>query len=265
MPFPHFSKKASYEAETAFPISEADIREDCLNPAAEELFLKMEAQRKSQKVTVKKNETEVASKVDKSSFGLKKGFFGSSKSGSGSSSKKAEKIVEVVPKKPNEHPLQLKEVQQAMKDVQSNTSWLTPDLMKAVQMKPNIAKGMANPKIQKALEKMQKNPEAAKLEYKDDLEVLEFFKEFASLMATHFDILGKNSPKETSAATPPTQAKSPEMDEELNRIMQDREMQQLVQVLRTRPVEINAFIAKRPHLMPKVKMLIDRGMFNVST
>merc|ERR550534_746162 len=149
-------------------------------------------------------------------------------------------------------------------------------------MKPHIMKGMTDPRIQKAIEMMQKDPEGAKITYKDDPEVQEFFKEFSALMATHFELLGKSpptpnvlpgAPKEPSIKTStspsdiiqpvektaPTPAEMPPgVDAELVEVMQDPEIQQLIHVLRTQAVDINVFLAKRPHLFPKVKMLIDR-------
>lgn len=265
-----------------------EIPEDCANPAAEELFQKMEAQRNRQKEEARKKQAEAAAKVNKSSFGLKKGFFGNSAADTPStdskpSKAKKDKVIEVAPKKPSEQPFQLKEVQQAMEDINRDTSWVTPDLMKALQMKPTILKGMSNPRIQKALEMMQKDPEAAKIAYRDDPEVLQFFKEFSALMATHFDIIGKSQTETStgfqSAASPAVKTSSapsiitpvsedampPGVDAELVKIMQDPEIQYLIQILRTQPVDIKVFLAQRPHLVPKVKALIDKKLLNVST
>merc|ERR1712070_592717 len=80
--------------------------------------------------------------------------------------------------------------------------WMTPQLMAAIMMKPNIAAGMSDPRVMEALDLMQKDPTTAQQKYKDDKEVMDFLKEFSELMATHFDGMAKSG--ETISTTPAT-------------------------------------------------------------
>merc|ERR1712194_414204 len=105
--------------------------------------------------------------------------------------------------------LKMPEVQQALKQgmgkLQSDTSWVTPNLMQAMQSRPDLMAAMSNPRIQEAIQLMQKDPQGAHVKYKDDPKVMDFLKAFSGLMATHFDVLSKEEgtkPKPASSSSP---------------------------------------------------------------
>jgi len=176
-----------------------DIRET--NDAVEAMMQKALAAREQ-----KRKETEEARrKADlSSSSGLKKGFFSSAKA-SKRKDAKTQKEAEEIPYitgagsagDAKRASLQMPEVQQALKQgmnkLKEDQSWVTPQLMAAMQARPDLMKAMSNPKIMEAMNLMQTNPDEAKHKYNNDEEVTEFMKEFSALMATHFDVLGNES------------------------------------------------------------------------
>lgn len=189
------------------------------NPAAE-LMLRKAAEGKQKKS--KEVEAERKKSATNFSGGLKKGFFSGDK---GSEKKKAGSTgggsgypaaAGAPKKKEPEVPylvgnnigskreqllkgLELPEVQANMQDhcekLKTDTSWVTPQLMQALAQKPHLMALMQNPKVQEAMQMMQKNPEEAKKKFDGDKDVELFFKEFSGLMATHFDLLSKEEPK----------------------------------------------------------------------
>ena len=55
--------------------------------------------------------------------------------------------------------LRMPEVQEAMKNTLKDTnSWMTPELLKAFATRPDLLKGMNNPKVKQAMDMMQKDP-----------------------------------------------------------------------------------------------------------
>merc|ERR1719235_3106156 len=123
---------------------------------------------------------------------------------------KKEPKVEAIPYiEPKTSKYELPEVKQAMQGHMDwlkqadPKSWMTPQLMAALMMKPNIAQGMSNPRVMEALEMMQEDPTTAQQKYKDDKQVMDFLKEFSELMATHFDGMAKSeSTNRTTPAAP---------------------------------------------------------------
>merc|ERR1719296_126932 len=158
----------------------------------------------------KKKTEEERKKADlASSGGLKKGFFSSGKaatkkaaavsSRAEQSTSPAEEVPYITGSADPMQNLKLPEVQAAIKQnteaLKKDQSWVTPDLMKAMQSKPHLLAGLANPAVQEAIALMQKDPEAAQKKYANNKEVSEFLMEFSSLMATHFDLMSKNAPE----------------------------------------------------------------------
>merc|ERR1719375_2884598 len=169
----------------------------------------------------------------KSTAGLKKGFFGATKKknpkkeiGSGSNDQQIVKKAEDATTPDEEIPyitgsgadwkqnkldsLKLPEVQAALKqqteEMKTDQSWCTPQLMQALASRPDLMKGLQNPRVMEALSLMQKDSATAKKKYENDKEVTDFLMEFSKLMATHFDVLSKEQPTEESKS--PSQALS---------------------------------------------------------
>merc|ERR1712039_270679 len=156
-------------------------------------------------------------------------------------------------------------------------------LMNAMQSRPNLLTGMQNPRIQEAIQLMQKDPQGAHRKYKDDPEVMDFLKEFSGLMATHFDVLSKeegSKPKTTSspapadnpvqiiqrdaastkaaAAAPSTLEPLPIDDPKVAAAFSDPEVQHLIASLRAgKAMEMHELCRRNLRLFEKVKILLD--------
>merc|ERR1712023_479253 len=100
-------------------------------------------------------------------------------------------------------------IQQSTQKLKEDQSWVTPQLLQALSSRPDISKAMSDPKIQEAMQLMQTDPEAAKTRFKDDPEVSNFLKEFTGLMATHFEVLGKEAPDPPKQSAAPTKSAKP--------------------------------------------------------
>jgi len=227
--------------------------------------------------------------------GLKKGFFSTAKAKKRDPVEKAEEVPYIVGagsvEEARRQSLQMPEVQEAVKQnisrLQEDQSWVTPQLLSAMQARPDLMQALSKPKIKEAMQLMQTNPEEAKRRYNHDEEVMKFMKDFSSLMATHFDVLSKEAPdpkksNSTSSSTevvatkvPPgapvisrggagyasSNEATPLSNPEVAAAFQDAEVQQLIAELRAgAPLEMHELGQTRPHLMHKVKILLDSGL-----
>lgn len=246
----------------------------------------------------KKKDTEEARKKVDQGFGggLKKGFLGGTKAPK-KNVEKTEAIQEVSTKRDNKKStseevpfitgagsaqeakrmsLQMPEVQQAvqgMSRLKEDQSWITPQLMAAMQSRPDLLKALSDPKIQQAMALMQTAPDEAKRRYANDPEVTKFMQDFSGLMATHFDVLSKEAPNpgkpqagytqapSQPAKASPAQQASPLDDPKVAKAFQDPEVQQLISELYAgKPLEMHELCQQKPHLFQKVKILLDNGL-----
>lgn len=124
--------------------------------------------------------------------GFKKGFF----SGAGKE-KKEEKVVELKGGKAN--PLELKEVQEAMKVnnylEETKKEWLTDNFLSNVESNAKVQKLFSNPEYMKAIGEFQTNPKQAMAKYAGNKDFMEGFQEFCKLMGNQFQNLAKNQKK----------------------------------------------------------------------
>merc|ERR1719421_1640564 len=102
---------------------------------------------------------------------MKKGFL-ASKPEKATRKAKAQKEVPYVAPAPKANPLQMQEVQEAMKGttdwLKEDNSWVTPQLAAALQMNPTLLQGLQNPKITEALGLMQSDPKKMQAKYGND-------------------------------------------------------------------------------------------------
>lgn len=243
----------------------------------------------------KKRDTEESrKKADGFGGGLKKGFLSSKPKASKSTKEKVSKEdpVKEVPfitgagskEEAKRMSLQMPEVQQAMQGMEKlkeDQSWVTPQLMAALQSRPDLLKSLSDPKIQEAMKLMQTAPGEAQRRYQDNAEVTQFLKDFSALMATHFDVLSKEAPgakpqagyaKMPAPPAPPKQpvAQSraqpavqalPTDDPKVAAAFQDPEVQELLAELYAgKPLEMHELCQQRPNLFHKVKILLDSGL-----
>ncbi|CAH1227415.1 Hypp160 [Branchiostoma lanceolatum] len=233
--------------------------------------------------------------------GMKKGFlFGSgAKPKKKPVSKPAEKKTEaqhvesipvIKPKEPQSTGLELPEVQAAMKtaseQLQKNTDWVTEDLLKKIQSSSSLTSKMEDPRFQQALAKFQRNPALAMQEYGDNPEVQKFFTEFCSILGDHFT---KIADKQDSVQPPPVQtttdptgadmrvlkstdpnqptaedeAKMKEIlsNPEMQQVLLDKDVQKLLEMLRTDPESAQRYAQSAgPDMQKKIRKLVEAGL-----
>jgi len=267
------------------------------------MFQRLQRQMEKKKKEAREKEAKMAEKVNKSSFGLKKGFLGgdennNNKNAASASVKKEErksKVVELVPKKQAENPLRLKEVQQALDATKEKglPSFGNDKLMKDMMMNPNLMKKIQNPRIMAAMDLMKSDPEAAKLKYKDDKEVMDFIREFSSLMSTHYNYLAEEmgtesnnvhmpgpptkhskkvdiipvKKKEAQKETPMVEYGEPAMhvSDEIKALLSDPEVQELLDILRNSRMDVRQYLQLKPHMMPKIQELLKHKLLDVQS
>ncbi|KAI8498639.1 hypothetical protein Bbelb_238410 [Branchiostoma belcheri] len=215
--------------------------------------------------------------------GMKKGFlFGSgAKPKKKTVSKPAEKKTEaqhvdnipvLKPKEPQGTGLELPEVQAAMKTASEQ--------LQKTQME--------DPRFQQALAKFQRNPALAMQEYGDNPEVQKFFTEFCSILGDHFTNLADTqdsvqpAPVQTTTSPPgadmrvlsstdPTQptaedeAKMREIlsNPEMQQVLLDKDVQKLLQMLRTDPLSAQRYAQSAgPDMQKKIRKLVEAGLLS---
>lgn len=267
--------------------------EEVANEAADEMMQKALAAREKKQQESEKSRKEAL----KSTSGLKKGFFGNDKKKepkkkSSSDDQQIVKKSEVNPaeeeipyitgsgadwKQSKLDSLKLPEVQAALKQqtekMKTDQSWCTPQLMQALASRPDLMKGLSNPRVMEAFTLMQKDSKAAKKKYENDKEVTDFLMEFSKLMATHFEVLGKEeekqSPPQATYQTPQGQNIDPRtaqiiQNPEVEKALKDPEVQQIIgEMQRGRPLEMRELAGQNPRLFHKLKILLDAGLFNL--
>lgn len=235
----------------------------------------------------KRLETEAArKKADMRGGGLKKGFFAEKPSKKKTAGRAVaseepadaktvpEDVPYIAPSEDKQAGLRLPEVQEAMrgaaKTLKEDQSWVTPQLMAALQSRPDLLQGISNPRVMEAMALMQSDPEAAQRKYKDDPEVSTFLKGFAELMATHFEVLGKSEVGRPSPA--PETGKTQTLDSaflstlepHVEAAFRDPEVQAVISALRAgQPLEMHVLGQQNPRLFQKVKVLLDAGLLGL--
>merc|ERR1712216_573091 len=155
--------------------------------------------------------------------------------------------------------------------MKTDHSWCTPQLMQALASRPDLMKGLSNPRISQAFAEMQKDPQGARKKYEKDEEVTNFLMEFSKLMATHFEVLGNEEPKSKPQPTytgpqGETVQGIPQMinNPEVEKALRDPEVQQIIgEMQRGRPLEMRELAGQNPRLFHKLKILLDAGLFNL--
>ena len=78
--------------------------------------------------------------------------------------------------------------------------WITDDLLRRIKESPVLSKAFQDPSLSQAMAEFQRNPQAALQAAQHRPELLQFLKEFSSLMGEHFTSLsgakGDSRPKQ---------------------------------------------------------------------
>ena len=175
--------------------------------------------------------------------------------------------------------LRIPEVQAAMKNTLNNQKeWMTPDLLRRFASNPKLALGLQNPRFVKAMEELQKDPEAAMAKYKDDAALQDFLQEFMGLMGDHMVNLGE-SKKEQEAKKQKQQQEQqqeamrkelekadPEVakvlrNQEVASILADPNMQKIMQEC-TKPGVLRKYM-NDPDIAKKFRLLQKHGLIQM--
>ena len=210
---------------------------------------------------------------------LPKGFFDSAAAKKGGKKKAGKRrepepepdddIIEVVTPKFKESQeksaLELDEVQRAMKAANEKQSeWMNDDFMSRFSKNPRLMKGFQDPRCQKAMEEMQKDPKAASAKYANDPEIKEFLREFMGLMGDHFGNLADEADKKAQEAAPAQAAAAgPMADPQVQAIMSDPEFMPILQQCQ-QPGYFTRYM-QDPRYAPRLQFLLDKGVFNLNT
>ena len=175
-------------------------------------------------------------------LGFKKGFLSSSSSSSSSSSKKSsstgstsrpiiqssdDAIIDLkkpAPSKGGDSALVLEDVQRALAEDEhpmlkalKQNDWITPDLATKIRSSDVLSRGLSDPRCMAAIQLLQKNPQQAMQQFQHDPVVSMFLKEFASIMASHFESLSgpstASSSSNSSSGEPASQSRAPLVQE----------------------------------------------------
>ena len=65
--------------------------------------------------------------------------------------------------------------------------WFTPELLQKFASNPTLLKGLSNKAGMDIIQSYMKDPEAAKKAFSDEPSIMEFLKEFGSVMSNHFE------------------------------------------------------------------------------
>ena len=173
---------------------------------------------------------------------FKKGFLSSSSSSSSSSKKlsstgsttttiiqsRDDDIIDL--KKPavrskatSDAALVLEDVQRALAEDEhpmlkalKQNDWITPDLATKIRNSDVLSRGLSDPRCMAAIQLLQKDPQQAMQQFQHDPVVSLFLREFAGIMASHFESLGGPSTavgRDSSSDDPADQSRAPLVQE----------------------------------------------------
>lgn len=219
---------------------------------------------------MKNNKAENKDKEYEFGMGLKKGFLNKKINDNSSQNHIKEKekgeIVDLTNIK-SKNKLEIDEVQQNMKNESSSKDskfllnnimnnkdqWLNEELMKKLMKNPKLLQAFTHPNFNDVITLIQKDPNEAKKRYGNVPELNEFFKEFSSLMADHFNNLEK---KQTSNFLEEQSKK----DEEIKKILEDPKVNNLLKILHKEGKLDPIHFENDNDLLIKFNILIDKGV-----
>lgn len=221
--------------------------------------------RQNEDQTVSKSqlsESNKPSRTDEDSFGLgfKKGFL---KREANKPKDNTDKVVDLTHIKSKQveksEKFKLEEVQKNLSEsennskqllnniMQSKDEWLNKELLEKLAKNPNLLQVFMSPEFTDILKLMQSNPSEAKRKYGNNPKFNEFFKEFSSLMANHFESMDKKSNPMHS-------------DPEVARIMKDEKVMRFLQTLQKEGRVDFDEVQKDRELMNKINILMEKGV-----
>ena len=144
--------------------------------------------------------------------------------------------------------------------------------MQAIIQDPLLARSMTEPHLQEALQVLQKDPKEAKKRYQNDPEVTEMLSRYMKVLGVHFEKLGSDrvterTSTEASGFQPihdlPVISRAPDSDPLVRSILADPQVSLIVDYVR----KGGQLDPRRLHpaMFEKIKILIDKGVFQLHT
>lgn len=180
------------------------------------------------------------------------------------------------------HSLEIPEVQEAMKDAApllANREWVTDDLLEKIERHPLLSKAFRDPSLSQVLAEFQRNPETILKAAQGNPEMMQFLKEFSSLMGEHFTAFssskGPKRRKEPEGKLIAEVCTSDSNTEELKfkeliqrpdiqRVLLDEDIQRLIATLRSDPDQAQRMLQySSAEFREKVRVLVDNGILGL--
>eukprot|EP00736_Rhodelphis_marinus_P003890 Rmarinus@m.19846 len=211
----------------------------------------------------------------KKDSGMRKGFLTAAPKTKSKTSKKGtsdSKTTDALPmisakaETNKEDPLRFKEVQDALKS--SQKEWLNDDLLKSLSQNQAILQGMANPRLQKALEEFQSNPREAAAKYQNDNEVMDYMRAFMGAMGQQFEKLGAQQDVAKQAATADDDVEEiprtpvSRNDPRVEATLRDTQVQRVLHEARINPMVLERAIDD-PQMREKLQLLVAAGVLEL--
>ena len=186
------------------------------------------------------------------SAGMKKGFLNTPKL----QKPVGDHVLLNPPSPPAANSLVFPEVQSAL-----GREWMTPGLMDSVRKDPEVMEAVNDPKFMELLDLMKKDPRRARLITESDARMDSMLRRWAGLLGTHFEMLTGSADQARD-----DRVLSPEIqDPALQQILNDSQVQQLIELMRTGGrVDPREILSRNPVLGARIKILIERGLLTLT-
>lgn len=181
---------------------------------------------------------------------------------------KNNEVTDLTNIKAKKNKYEIEEVQQNMKITsESNNSkflmndimgkkdqWLNQELLMKLASNPKLIKAFTHPSFNEVIKLLQADPAEAKRKFGNDPEFNEFFKEFASLMASHFQNLGE---KETNNFLKNQSSSDPEVE----LLLSDPKVKAVLEKMQKEGKLDAQTLGNDNDLIMKIDKLIKKGVF----
>ncbi|XP_028414607.1 uncharacterized protein LOC114537704 [Dendronephthya gigantea] len=190
-------------------------------------------------------------------------------------SAKEAQIPTICPKQEESNSLVFPDVQKAMDtSFLQNKDWVTDDLLKKLEGRPDLLKKLADPRYSQALSLFRQNPEEGLKLIQGSQELQSFIKDFCAILGEHFTGMAEqtseqvNSSEVDGKATTASQEDKEKMSKILSdpatlEVLKDPWVSKLIKNLKENPPEARRMLAtSKPEVLPKIKKLIDAGILS---
>jgi hypothetical protein len=166
--------------------------------------------------------------------------------------------------------LQMPEVQEALKDLKEDKSWMTTDFLSKIMTDPYFVNALKDPRLVAAMSEIAEDPQAAMKKYSGNVELETFIRKFMGLMGTQLTDLAttkeaEQKEAERKAKGPMVQFGEREVPQaDLNRWMSDPRIRAVLDDPRTGQmlnlIQKDERNFEKFRNMPQMQMLLREGV-----